>query len=200
MTFRPDPGRQQVLSRPGYVFTTQGVSQWLRRPLDANTARATQIDASSGEYNDPRCGVYRRASRRPALVDTNANGLADDGATHCPRRSPDRRRRRSINGVGDTTATTTTGVDGYDFWAAGRSTRCSSPPPPALTTQDVGANGFDDPRCQPHRQGPDRHALLRRVQPDPDAGVYQYAHLGDRLWVDTTPMVCRMTGDGHCRH
>jgi len=65
-----------------------------------------------------------------------------------------------------------------------------SQPLPAISsrTQDVGANGFDTTDSDANA-GTGKTQIITlasgEYNPTLDAGVYQTAHLGDRLWVDT---------------
>jgi len=105
----------------GYVFTTQdvGANGFDTTDSDANTGTGkTQIvTLSSGEYNRPstRASINMRIwatavgrYQRQRLQDDGATGIVGATVTLIGGGADG-----LINGVGDTTATTTTGVDGF---------------------------------------------------------------------------------------
>jgi hypothetical protein len=119
-------------------------------------------------------------------VDTNHDGKQNDGATGIVGATVTLIGGGAdglINGVGDTTATTTTGVDGfYDF--AGLTpgvqyqVQFSAPAGYFFTTQNVGANGFDTIDSDADTTtGKTQIITLSSGEYNPtlDAGVYQPA-------------------------
>jgi len=86
-------------------------------PVAPSSCRPLALVSTQSRSRDAH--IDRRP--RPGRVDTNANGLQDDGATGIVGATVTLIGGGAdglINGVGDTTATTTTGVDGfYDFSA-----------------------------------------------------------------------------------
>src|SRR5258706_290838 len=94
-----------------------------------------------------------------------------------------------INGSGDTTATTVTGVDGF-YQFSGLTpgvqyqVQFAAPAGYVFTGQDIGPDVSDSDRSEEHTSELQsltnfvcRLLLLKK-------SVYQYASLGDRLWVD----------------
>ena len=117
-------------------------------------------------------------------VDTNHNGLQDDGATGIFGATVTLIGGGAdglINGIGDTTTTTTTGVDGfYQFTGltpgVQYQVQFSAPAGYLFTTQDVGANGFDTTDSDANAgTGKTQIVTLASGQYNPtlDAGVYQ---------------------------
>ncbi|MBL8474054.1 MAG: carboxypeptidase regulatory-like domain-containing protein, partial [Rhodocyclaceae bacterium] len=182
----------------GYQLTGQNLGGDDTLDSDANAAGFTQIVTLASGENNPTldAGVYQTASLGDRLwVDTNGDGLQNDGATGLSGRTVTLIGGGAdglINGVGDTTATTTTGADGfYQFTGLtpGVQYQVQFGDLPAgyqFTGQDKGGNDALDSDANP-LTGKTQIVTLASGENNPtlDAGVYQTASLGDRLWVDT---------------
>jgi len=160
----------------GYLFTTQdvGANGFDTTDSDANagTGKTQIVTLSSGEYNPTLdAGVYQYAHLGDRLwVDTNANGLQDDGATGIVGATVTLIGGGAdglINGVGDTTRDDHHRVDGfYDFsgLTPGVQYQVTFTAPAVMSSRRRMSEPMlrhDGLRCQyRHRQDPDRHALL----------------------------------------
>ncbi len=144
----------QFAAPAGYLFTTQDVgSDTSDSDANTSTGKTQIVTLASGEYNPTLdAGVYQTASLGDRLwVDTNHNGQQDDGATGISGQTVTLIGGGAdglINGVGDTTATTVTGVDGfYQFTGltpgVQYQVKFAAPAGYAFTTQDVGPDVSD---------------------------------------------------------
>ena len=186
------------------VFNTPTGYSVSPRQSDSNPASNSNSDGlvsdkitlSPGEFNPTiDAGFYRTASLGDRLwLDTTANGKQDDSATGISGQLI-----TLIGGGADgliatagdnTTATTTTGVDGfYQFTGltpgVQYEVQFSKPAGYVYTGQDLG--GDDTKDSDVDATGLSQIVTLASGEHNPtiDAGVYQTASLGDRLWLDT---------------
>ncbi|MBN8439229.1 MAG: carboxypeptidase regulatory-like domain-containing protein [Candidatus Accumulibacter sp.] len=150
-----------------------------------------------GFYTDSNDNTAPRASLGDYVwIDANVNGLQDSdevGVTGVTVVLTGGGADGKINGIGDTTISTVTGSNGYYEFAdlapgVEYQVQFIKPTGSFFTTPDVGSNGSDgidsDANPADGKTGivtlaPNEHNLTI------DAGIYQTASLGDRLWVDT---------------
>src|SRR5258706_608840 len=194
------PGVQyqvQFAAPAGYLFTTQDVGPDVS-DSDANAGdRKSDVMGKSADLGGRRIikKEYQTASLGDRLwVDSNHNGQQDDGATGISGQTVTLIGGGAdglINGSGDTTATTVTGVDGfYQFTGltpgVQYQVQFAAPAGYLFTTQDVGSDVSDSDA----NAGTGKTQIITlasgEYNPTLDAGVYQTASLGDRLWVDSS--------------
>src|SRR5258706_530303 len=185
----------QFAAPAGYVFTGQDIGPDTS-DSDANTVTGkTQIiTLAAGEYNPTLdAGVYQTASLGDRLWgDTNANGQQDLGEVGISGQTVTLIGGGAdglINGVGDTSITTSTGVNGiYNFSGltpgVEYQVQFAAPAGYVFTGQDIGPDVSDSDANT--GTGLTQIVTLASGEYNPtlDAGVYQTASLGDRLWVD----------------
>mgnify|MGYP006278634207 CR=1 FL=1 len=180
----------------GYQFTSQDAGDdTLDSDVDVGTGKTQIVTLSSGEHNPTLdAGVYQTASLGDRLwEDKNANGLQDDGATGLEGRTVTLiggGADKVINGIGDTSATTVTGADGfYEFTGLTPGVEyqvqfTDIPSDYQFTSQDAGDDSLDSDANV--SDGKTQIVTLSSGEHNPtlDAGVYQTAELGDKIWYD----------------
>jgi protocatechuate 3,4-dioxygenase beta subunit len=136
-------------------------------------------------------------------VDTNADGQQNDGATGIVGQTVTLiggGADHLINGIGDTTATTTTGTDGvYHFTGLNvgeqYQVQFSKPVGTVFTKQNVGSDASDSDvdlvtgKTQVITLAPDENNATL------DAGVYTPASIGDYAWYDKNANGIQDTGE-----
>ena len=193
----------QQFTRPaGYLFfTTQDVGNDAS-DSDVNGSGLSQIvTLASGEYNPTiDAGVYQTASLGDRLwVDTNHNGQQDDGATGISGATVTLIGGGAdglINGIGDTSTTTTTGVDGfYQFTGLTPGVQYEvkfAAPGYLFTTQDVGSDVSDSDANTSTGKTQIVTLASGEYNPTLDAGVYQ--PVGEILITKTDGLVTVLPG------
>ena len=177
----------------GRVFTSKGVGGDPSVDSNANTAngRSDVIALGSGENNPTiDAGVYTPASiGDKAWIDQNGNGIQDSGEPGLPGVTVNLYK----NGNPTPVATTTTdGSGNYTFSNLPPSDYSVEFVPPAgstyvFTTQNApGSTTANDSNPNP---GTGRTPTITLLSGDTnttiDAGLYQPATIGDRVWQDT---------------
>ena len=138
-------------------------------------------------------GLVKLASLGDRLwLDSNANGQQDDGATGISGQTVTLIGGGAdglINGVGDTSATTTTGTDGYYNFSGLNvgeeyQVQFAAPSGTVFTGQNIGADASDSDADT--STGKTQIVTLASGEHNPtlDAGVYAKASLGNYVWVD----------------
>ncbi|MEF8714510.1 MAG: SdrD B-like domain-containing protein, partial [Accumulibacter sp.] len=187
----------QFAAPAGTVFTGQNVGNDVSdSDADTTTGKTQIVTLASGEHNPTLdAGVYVPASLGDRLwLDSNANGQQDDGATGISGKTVTLIGGGTdglINGVGDTTATTTTGTDGfYEFTGltpgVEYQVQFAAPAGTVFTGQNVGNDASDSDADT--TTGKTQIVTLASGEHNPtlDAGVViPPASLGDRLWLDS---------------
>ncbi|MBO3705597.1 MAG: carboxypeptidase regulatory-like domain-containing protein [Candidatus Accumulibacter sp.] len=183
---------------PGYRLAAQDVSttdDTRDSDADVSSGRSQVVPLAVGESNQTiDAGVYQTASLGDLLwVDTNANGKQDDGATGISGQLITLIGGGTdglISTVGDnTTATTTTGSDGfYQFTGltpgVEYQVQFSKPTGYVYTGQNLGGDDTQDSDVD--TTGLSQIVTLTSGGNDPtiDAGVFARASIGDRVWLD----------------
>ncbi|MEF8770661.1 SdrD B-like domain-containing protein [Candidatus Accumulibacter contiguus] len=183
----------------GYLFTSQNVGNDASdSDADTTTGKTQIVTLAPGEYNPTLDAgvVIPPASLGDRLwVDSNANGQQDDGTTGISGKTVTLiggGTDGKIDGVGDTTATTTTGTDGfYQFkgLTPGVEYQVQFSDLPAgylFTSQNVGNDASDSDADTTTGKTQIVTLAPGEYNPTLDAGVViPLASLGDRLWVDS---------------
>ncbi len=188
----------QFAAPAGTVFTGQNVgNDTSDSDADTTTGKTQIVTLAPGEHNPTLDAgvVIPPASLGDRLwLDSNANGQQDDGATGISGQTVTLIGGGAdglINGVGDTTATTTTGTDGfYEFTGltpgVEYQVQFAAPAGTVFTGQNVGNDTSDSDADT--TTGKTQIVTLGSGEHNPtlDAGVViPPASLGDRLWLDS---------------
>jgi hypothetical protein len=166
---------------------------------DSDGLLSNKVYLSPGEYNQTiDSGFYKLASLGDRVwEDSNGDGLQNDGATGISGQTVTLIGGGTDGVIGtggdDTTATTTTGTDGfYQFTGLTPGVQYqvmfNKPDGTVFTTQDANSNSqdADDSDADPNT-GKSQIVTLSSGENNPtiDAGVYTPASIGDRVWEDS---------------
>ncbi len=187
-----------VVTPSSYLVTSKdkGGNDASDSDIDATTKTTAAVTITDGEVNlSLDAGLYRTAALGDRIwLDTNANGQQDDGATGVSGLLVTLIGGGAdgvINGVGDTTATTTTGTDGfYQFTAltpgVEYQVQFSKPTGSSYTSANIGNDASDSDADV--ATGKSQVVTLSSGENNVtlDAGIVQAAtaSLGDRIWLD----------------
>ena len=194
-------GNYQVkfIAPTSYQFTTKDANGNAQDAADSDAHVTSGFShvvtlPPGGSNQTIDAGLVQPASLGDRLwFDSNANGQQDDGATGISGQTVTLIGGGAdglINGVGDTTAITTTGTDGfYEFTGltpgVEYQVQFAAPAGTVFTGQNVGNDTSDSDADT--TTGKTQIVTLGSGEHNPtlDAGVYVPASLGDRLWLDS---------------
>ncbi len=194
----------------GYVVSPQdkGGNDNVDSDISPATKTTGVVSVAAGQQNlTVDAGLYQTASLGDRLwVDTNHDGQQNDGATGISGATVTLIGGGAdglINGVGDTTATTTTGVDGfYQFTGltpgVQYQVQFSAPAGYGFTTQDTGNDASDSDANVATGKTQIVTLTSGEYNATLDAGVYQNApgSIGDKVFCDANSNGIQDAGEG----